>query len=245
MKKLTFIIIKMALAFLLSFGADTARATIIFDAMTPGYWMGGCCYSVKNDAYVAQAFTTDASNYTIDNILWRTDGAPYYATATVTIYRSSANSAKNAYTAYDAAAGTPDFTSAAIGVLSNPTANSEILTFSGNSIALSANTTYWAVMANVDPNYYGTMSYYTSLNFVSQPGSIYILSAQAATGPPGTLLYWGITGNAMTMQVNASAAVPEPSTYVLAGVGLAALYWLRRRRNGAAQVGIDAGVVPE
>ena len=223
MKKLTVNFPGAVLALALGIGAGTAQATIIFDSLTSDgttLTTTGSFVSSTGSSPFGQAFTTGALVSTIDSISLYGYSLSGGSTTTLKIYSDLG--------------GAP---SAVVETLTNPTVTTSAgtNTFTGTSTVLTASTTYWAVLANTD-NAKSTKWYYSS-----QAVSPSILGYENGDTEAGT---WGVQqSSALAMQVNASA-VPEPSTDVLAGVGLAALGWMRRRRNSGAQTGSTAGLMP-
>ncbi len=59
---------------------------------------------------------------------------------------------------------------------------------------------------------------------------LYEFNATSSTSQPGTFLGDFSLGNDGTLTFNVAAATPEPSTYALLGLGLAALVWRLRRK---------------
>ncbi len=235
MKKLTVNYPGLALALALGIGAGSARATIIFDSL---YGAGSALLAVTTGTAAqqyktvtggtlfAQAFTTGNNGHVIDSISLYGSSSAAVGTTTLTIYTNLGT-------------GNASAPGSVVEMLTSPatiTAAAGVNTFTGTSTVLAGNTVYWAVLDNSDTGIRWNKSSY------AVAGSV--LGYQYLNGENDPLVWAANTSSStLAMQVNATA-VPEPSTYVLAGVGLAALVWLRRRRNSDAQGGSAAGLMP-
>lgn len=106
-------------------------------------------------------------------------------------------------------------------------------TFDLGLVPLSPSTTYWVTLAAVDsaaPNFFSWLVNTDAISASGLNGSGY--SFAGARSNDGTGAGWVNFGSGSTLAISVQA-VPEPSAYALAALGLVAVGFVRsRRRNG-------------
>ena len=111
-----------------------------------------------------------------------------------------------------------------------------IYTYTGSFTALE-NTSYWVVLSNANAASQESYEWYSNDAF-TQPtqqnaSNVTYLGTKERDGLAGT---WNSTLPSLSIRINAAVAVPEPSTFVMSGLGglaLLAIKWTRRRRQEA------------
>lgn len=103
------------------------------------------------------------------------------------------------------------------------------------SFILKANTNYWFVLQATLANAALFDWQYTSSTVVD-PGSEGSLTSAAATIPPGSGTWRSQANQPYLIGINGTpvvAVVPEPSSWILSGIGVSCVYALIRRRTAA------------
>lgn len=194
--------------------SNTVHAAVVLDNLSEPF----CCgINGGFDNWFGIEFTTDGSNYTLDD-------------ATVDIVNNSP--ATSFFTAvYTDSSGAPGALLETLSGSTNPATG--LATYTSAGLSLSANTTYWFVMGHSNGTDTGEIRWsQTSTDSSAGP---WALGNQTDRSQNQGASWGGFSGEEGYLRLNATVAVessgtPEPSTLMLAGLGLLGLATKRRRR---------------
>jgi hypothetical protein len=184
--------------------------------------VGSSTQGQLGNAYaVAFKTGTDASFLQLQSITMGFSDVEPYSTALLTVVQDNA--------------GQP--TGTQVASASKLLGSTGLFTFSLGSVTLSPNSTYWVTLAAQnagDPNQFNWLRNVAADSFTGQNGSGYdvpgaIFVRRSLNG--GEWNNFTGSGGALSMSVQ---AVPEPSTYALAALGLGVAGFVRARRRKSA-----------
>lgn len=189
-------------------GSASRAGVVLFDNLSAGDPNGN--FGVNNSQWVAQAFSTTATGYVLDEVslrLWNPNGTTGSFQIQVwtsgTSGRPGAQVGSAIYTGQAASLGDSD----------------SLLTIAGLSVALGANTPYYLVARGTTLDDAGFLAW-NATNVITS-NSYDTINGSTWNGPYSQNLYMKVS------------AVPEPSTAIMIGAALAA--WVIRRHRRAPE----------
>lgn len=200
-------------------GSASRAGVVLFDNLSAGQPNG--YFGVTNSQWVAQAFSTTATDYVLDEVslrLWNQNGTT--GNFEIQVWDASGDSGRPG-----AQVGSAIYTGQAASLGDS----TSLLTIPGLSVALGANTTYYLVargttLTEVDPGFGpspGSLAW--NATDVITSNSYDTVNGSSWGGPYAQNLYMKVT------------AVPEPSTEIVICAGLAAWVIRRHRRSWFAR----------
>ena len=196
-------------------GPASRAGVVLFDNLSAGSFNGS--FGVTNTQWVAQAFSTTATDYVLDEVslrLWNQNGTT--GNFQIQVWDALGTSGRPG-----AQVGSAIYTG-----LAQNLGNSSpgLLTIPALSVALGANTAYYLVARGTtltdvgDPDESSPGTLYWDATNVNTSNSYDTTNGSSWTGPFSQNLYMKVT------------AVPEPAPAIMIAAGLAAWAMLRRRR---------------
>ena len=125
-----------------------------------------------------------------------------------------------------------------LGTFTFPTVGASFTTLNftpTTSIVLQANTEYWFVLQATSANASG-FDWQTTNDTTLDPGSEGTLTSFAAMIPPGSGIWYSQPNQPYLIGINGTpvvASVPEPSSWIMGGLGVSCVFALVRRRTAA------------